>query len=357
MRMNRSEAKGSAWPGKGVFLALAGVLVLFPLALAHAQGGERGGKEVVEAVCAGCHVNGENDAPRIGDAQAWAPLAARGLTGLTESALKGVRNMPAHGGDLTLSDIEMERAITYMVNQSGGNWIDPVDRLTPAVERKGAQVVQAHCAKCHATGVDGAPRIGNHDEWIPRIQRARGFDLLVSSAIHGHGPMPARGGFADVTDAEIRAAIIYMYHPDSPAAAGRPAAAEKSRDHNHRVVGSMDVYLGVISAEMIRAQYPQDSPERLMHGGTPRGEDNYHVNISIFDSATGAPVDDARVVANVNGPRGGTRKALELVTFGGAKSYGNYFQMRGRNTYKITVSIWKPGVSQPVIADFDHKPD
>jgi hypothetical protein len=52
---------------------------------------------------------------------------ARGLTGLTESALAGIRNMPAHGGDMTLSDIEIERAITWMVNQSSGNWIEPID--------------------------------------------------------------------------------------------------------------------------------------------------------------------------------------------------------------------------------------
>jgi cytochrome c5 len=191
------------------------VLALSPVMNdAHAQPDERSGKEVVDAICAGCHVAGEHDAPRIGDQQAWAKLAARGLTGLTESALNGVRDMPSHGGDMTLSDTELERAITYMVNQSGGNWVDPVNRLTPAIERKGAQVVQAHCGRCHETGVDGAPRIGNRDDWLPRIQRARGFDLLVSAAIHGHGPMPARGGFADLTDAEIRAAIIYMYHPD-----------------------------------------------------------------------------------------------------------------------------------------------
>jgi len=33
----------------------------------------------------------------------------------------------------------------------------------------------------------------------------------VRSAIHGHGPMPARGGLADLTDAEIRGAIVYMF--------------------------------------------------------------------------------------------------------------------------------------------------
>lgn len=198
-------------------LVVAACLALaLPLAMneAHAVG-ERSGEEVVDAACAACHRSGENDAPKIGDRRAWAALAARGLTGLTESALAGIRNMPAHGGDMTISDVEIERAITYMVNQSGGAWIDPVDRLTPAVARKGEQVVRAQCATCHETGVDGAPRIGDRDAWIERIARARGVDALVSSAIHGHGPMPPRGGLADLTDAEIRAAILYMYYPQA----------------------------------------------------------------------------------------------------------------------------------------------
>jgi cytochrome c5 len=193
-------------------------LVLQPaVSLAESRAGERSGKEVVEAACAACHLTGQDAAPRIGDEQAWAGLAARGLTGLTDSALKGIRNMPAHGGDMTLSDIEIERAITYMVNQSGGAWIDPVDRLTPAAARKGEQIVKARCAVCHETGVDGAPKIGDRQAWVERIARARGVDLLVSSAIHGYGPMPPRGGLADLTDAEVRAAIIYMYYPEGAA--------------------------------------------------------------------------------------------------------------------------------------------
>ncbi|MGH8641538.1 MAG: c-type cytochrome, partial [Burkholderiales bacterium] len=109
----------------------------------HAQSPERTGKQVVDAVCAACHQTGAKGAPKIGDRKAWAGLASRGLTSLTDSALKGVRNMPAHGGDVRLSDIEIERAITYMVNQSGGKWIEPDGGLTPAVERRGEQIVQA----------------------------------------------------------------------------------------------------------------------------------------------------------------------------------------------------------------------
>ena len=206
--------------GTGRALAWAALFALvLPLAMGDARAeGDRSGEQVVDAACGSCHRTGESGAPRIGDREAWEALAARGLTGLTESALAGIRNMPAHGGDMTLSDIEIERAITWMVNQSGGNWIEPLDRLTPAVARKGEQVVRAQCATCHEAGTDGAPRIGDREAWIERIARARGIDALVNSAIHGHGPMPPRGGLAELTDAEIRAAILYMYYPQSAAA-------------------------------------------------------------------------------------------------------------------------------------------
>ena len=51
--------------------------------------------------------------------------------------------MPPHGGDLTYTDTEIERAITYMVNRSGGQWTEPVSRTAPAAERTGEQIVQA----------------------------------------------------------------------------------------------------------------------------------------------------------------------------------------------------------------------
>jgi len=200
----------SAFVPRQVIAAIALALAIVPMSQrGDAQVRERSGKEVVEAVCAACHQAGAKGAPRIGDRKAWSRLAERGLTGLTESALKGVRNMPAHGGDLRLTDIEIERAITYMVNQSGGRWVEPTGGLTPAEERRGEQVVKAQCSKCHQTGVSGAPRIGDRDAWIPRLKN--GLDPLVRSAIHGHGPMPARGGLADLTDAEIRGAIVYMF--------------------------------------------------------------------------------------------------------------------------------------------------
>ena len=179
-----------------------------PAALA-AVPGERSGKEVVQAFCVECHGSGANGAPRIGDAKAWKPRAARGLSSLTANAIAGVRKMPPHGGTLQINDLEIKRAIAYMVNQSGGRWTEPIDRRASVSERRADAIVKTQCVKCHGEGVGGAPRIGDKDAWIKRA--SLGLDSLVRSAIHGHGGMPARGGMADLSDAEMRAAIVYMF--------------------------------------------------------------------------------------------------------------------------------------------------
>ena len=200
----------------GQWVAMAALAISLPVAASDAgpQRGDRSGKEVVDAVCAKCHATGVDGAPKIGDKKAWSKRARRGLSGLTASALKGIRKMPPHGADMDLTDIEIKRAITYMVNQSGGKWNEPVSKK-PRAERTGEQVVKAQCSKCHQDGKGGAPKIGDRDAWIPRLKD--GLDNTVRSAINGHGGMPSRGGLANLTDAEVRNAIVYMYQYQAPA--------------------------------------------------------------------------------------------------------------------------------------------
>lgn len=185
---------------------------------AYAQATELSGKEVVETVCASCHASGAQGAPRIGDKKAWSKRAAQGLSSLTEHAIHGIRAMPAHGGSPGLTEMEIKRAVTYMVNQSGGKWVEPVDTRKPGAPRTGEQIVKAQCSKCHQDGKGGAPKIGDRDAWIPRLKT--GLDNTVRSAINGHGGMPARGGLANLTDAEVRSAVIYLFR--GPETAGKP---------------------------------------------------------------------------------------------------------------------------------------
>jgi cytochrome c5 len=185
------------------------------LTVAAASGAERTGKQVVDAACVACHGKGVNGAPKIGDRKAWSALEARGLSALEQSALQGIRNMPAHGGNPGFTDVEIARAIAYMVNRSGGRWNEPVSRTSTERERSGADVVKTRCGQCHSSGRGGAPKVGDQDAWIPRLRS--GLDVLVRSAIRGHGGMPARGGFADLTDGEVKNAIVYMINRSSAA--------------------------------------------------------------------------------------------------------------------------------------------
>lgn len=214
--MDDGQAFGRRLPrGTPLARALGAIALILALAgaaqSAQAQGGAKSGQQVVTSVCASCHEPGKDGAPKIGDKQAWSGRIALGLSALTREALVGIRKMPAHGGSPALSDVEIQRAIVYMVNKSGGNWIEPVTAAKPAAGRSGQEVVQLQCSKCHEPGTEGAPRVGDRAAWTPRLKN--GLDATVRSAINGHGGMPARGGMADLSDAEVRNAVIYMFNP------------------------------------------------------------------------------------------------------------------------------------------------
>lgn len=74
----------------------------------------------------------------------------------------------------------------------------------------GDQVVAQTCSACHGAGVLGAPKIGDKAAWGPRKSAAGGLDGLVSHALAGKNAMPPRGGNADLSDAEVKAAVESM---------------------------------------------------------------------------------------------------------------------------------------------------
>lgn len=183
-------------------LAMAGMV--YEASAASAT--NRTGKQIVETVCIACHGEGKDGAPRIGNTSDWAPRAKYGLNQLSKNAMEGVRKMPAHGGESTLTDLEVERAIAYMV--SGGKAPDATKTTGKVSHGTGEQIIASACGNCHREGSNGAPRIGDANAWRPRL--AKGINELVSSAIRGHNKMPSRGGFANLSDADIRAAVSEM---------------------------------------------------------------------------------------------------------------------------------------------------
>jgi cytochrome c5 len=75
------------------------------------------------------------------------------------------------------------------------------------VPTTGEQAFTKVCSACHSTGVNGAPKIGDHAAWAPRI--AQGKDTLYKDAIAGKGNMPPKGG-TTWPDATIRMTVDYM---------------------------------------------------------------------------------------------------------------------------------------------------
>lgn len=353
MNANGHERQCMSW-----LTTTAGVVVVAMLGLAacvvagdvKAQRSDRSGKEVVETLCVSCHGTGASGAPKIGDNKAWAKLASQGLTSLTQHALNGIRQMPPHGGNPGLSNTEIERAITYMVNQSGGHWTEPVATASPGGARSGEQIVRAQCAKCHETGVDGAPKIGDRAAWVPRLKQ--GLDTLVRSAINGHGGMPPRGGAANLTDPEIRSAVVYMFNVGTVPTKASPVASAAS-GHDYKVIEGTTIYFGVVPADAIRRS-PKNYPASE-YGVAPMGPQQYYVTVALFDANNGQRIADAVVRARVStAAAAGPEKELEPMTIAASRTYGNYFAMAGAGPYTVTVQIRRPGAPEPIRAQFEY---
>lgn len=189
----------------------------------------KSGEEVYKQVCAACHTSGVLNAPKTGDKAAWAPLIKEGLDTITADAIKGIRQMPPRGGNPNLTDLEMRRAVVYMANRSGANFKEPEAPAAPAAapapaeasapapapaESKAAAAVDGKaiyektCAVCHVAGVAGAPKTGDKAAWAPRVKQ--GMDALYASTIKGKGAMPPKGGAAQLSDDQVKAAVEYL---------------------------------------------------------------------------------------------------------------------------------------------------
>ncbi len=73
---------------------------------------------------------------------------------------------------------------------------------------KGEDVYKQVCSACHASGLAGAPKLGDKAAWGPRIKQ--GMDALYTSALKGKGAMPPKGGNMTTPDANVKAAVDYM---------------------------------------------------------------------------------------------------------------------------------------------------
>lgn len=123
--------------------------------------------------------------PNGGAGAAPDPAATAGSAPVTDPATGAVAVEPAAGG------------------QAGA---------APTDTALGQSVYEGKCKACHGTGAAGAPKLDDKANWAPRI--AQGVDTLNKHALEGFkgtvGFMPPKGGFATLSDDEVKAAVAYM---------------------------------------------------------------------------------------------------------------------------------------------------
>ena len=73
------------------------------------------GEAIYKKYCFACHMTGVAEAPRTGDAEAWAPRAAAGFDALYKTVLDGKGAMPPRAGFPYLSDDELKAGIRYLL--------------------------------------------------------------------------------------------------------------------------------------------------------------------------------------------------------------------------------------------------
>ena len=86
-------------------------------ALPPAPVAAQSGADVYGKFCRTCHETGLTEAPKLGDAEAWAPRISKGMEAMLLTTKQGLNLMPAMGLCMACSDAELEAAIEHMVGE------------------------------------------------------------------------------------------------------------------------------------------------------------------------------------------------------------------------------------------------
>ena len=85
---------------------------------------------------------------------------------------------------------------------------DTADAGKAPAAANGKSVYDGSCMACHASGVAGAPKLGDKAAWAPRV--GAGLAALQTNALKGKNAMPPKGGNLSLPDADVKAAVEYM---------------------------------------------------------------------------------------------------------------------------------------------------
>lgn len=119
----RIEPLGAVYAGSTGAAAMAAAADAAKAAAAAqvAYGGTLDGSEIFGHLCTACHTSGASGAPKLEKA-AWAARVAEGIPTLVSHAINGYKGpdgnqMPAKGGNPSLTDAQVEATVKWMVSQ------------------------------------------------------------------------------------------------------------------------------------------------------------------------------------------------------------------------------------------------
>ena len=105
---------------------------------------------------------------------------------------------------------------TWLLQGCSESEVDESADLTTTVTSKsnialsagGLEKWSRSCAQCHVAGQAGAPRVGNKEEWAPRLEK--GQATLLEHTIQGFNMMPALGYCMSCETSDFIAMIEFM---------------------------------------------------------------------------------------------------------------------------------------------------
>jgi cytochrome c5 len=170
-----------------------------------------------------------------------------------------------------------------------------------AASPSGQAVYDDKCGSCHTAGTAGAPKPGDTAEWTRRLKL--GLYALYRGALLGvpGTAMAAKGGFRELSDADVKAAVDYLLlQSNVPPAVLRAAAARRATNPDFlRLDRDGDDYLSRAEAAQDRAvseafaRYDRDRDGRLNEA------EFLALDAALAAAAAAVSVDDAALAAAV----------------------------------------------------------
>ncbi|MEM9384025.1 MAG: c-type cytochrome [Pseudomonadota bacterium] len=146
------------------------------------------------------HAEDASESHSEGDSPAEAVVAATESVGApVEEAASGAAEAVESADDGVATALDTAEAAVAQAKEE-------VTAAVPAID--GSAIYNQGCNACHAAGIAGAPKVGDAAAWTARI--AQGNETLYAHAINGWNAMPAKGGFAYLSDDQVKAAVDHM---------------------------------------------------------------------------------------------------------------------------------------------------